>query len=288
MANIKFLTDSASDIPKEIQTELEIEVLAFPMIIEGKEYGDGEDITNQEFYKVLNECDQIPTHAQLNTFLFVEVYQKAWEAGHDHLIYVSINAKSSNTHQNAHQGIEQFYAKHPEAKEQMPITIIDSKAYTLAYGYPLVEGAKMAKNGESVTNIVDFITDWVDNARIIFVPFDLRFAKKSGRVSVMAAYVGEAMGIKPIITFEDGASKILSKVRGAKNVIPNMISLAEKEREEGTPYLLLRTTNVEQDEALAAACLASFGKPPEMITYIGGVISINAGPNTIGVVYRKK
>ncbi|MFI3250200.1 MAG: DegV family protein [Eubacteriales bacterium] len=289
MANIKFLTDSAADVPRDVLKEVGlIDVLPFPMIVDGKEFADGVDMTSKEFYDVLYSCENIPTHAQLTPFLFCEVYEHAWEEGVEHLIYVSINSKASATHQNAHQAIEMFYEKVPEAREKFIITIIDSLSYTLAYGYPLVQGAKMAKNGVEAQEIIDYITDWVKHSRILFVTFDLRFAKKSGRVSAVAAFVGEALGIKPLLTFENGQSKILGKVRGSKAVISTLMTFAEAEREKDSPYLLLRTSNEEQDTALAEACMESFGKPPEMVSYVGGVISINAGPNTIGLVYRKK
>ena len=76
--------------------------------------------------------------------------------------------------------------------------------------------------------IVDFIQDWVDHVRVIFAPLDLRFAKKSGRISAAAAFMGEALGLKPIMTFANGESKILSKARGRKTRFPLLWSCANR------------------------------------------------------------
>ena len=170
----------------------------------------------------------------------------------------------------------------------MKIQVIDSHTYTMCYGYPVAEGARMAAAGASVEEIAAYIQDWVDHVRVLFVPFDLKFAKKSGRVSAAAAFVGEALGLKPIMTFENGASKVVTKVRGEKNVIPTILELAQKEREPGTPYLIIRAARPDQAELLTESCRQAFGQEPAMDCFIGGVIAINAGPNLVGLIYRKK
>lgn len=288
MSRIKFITDSAADIPAVLREEYGIQVMPFPIAAGDREYADGVDLTPQEFYDLLLSLPQIPTHAQLTPFFFEECFEQVWQEGYDHLIYTSINSKASATHSNAVQARDTFFEDHPEAKGKFQIHIIDSLCYTMGYGWAVLEGARMAKEGKDVQEICAFIQDWVDHVRVLFVPFDLKFAKKSGRVSAAAAFVGEALGLKPIMTFEDGASKVLSKVRGDKAVIPALLKLCQEEREEGTPYMLIRSGNPEQESLLAQTCAQQLDQPPAMEYYIGGVIAINAGPNLTGLVYRKK
>ena len=51
--------------------------------------------------------------------------------------------------------------------------------------------------GTDPDKVVAYIQDWLDHVRVLFAPLDLRFAKKSGRVSAAAAFVGDALGLKP-------------------------------------------------------------------------------------------
>ena len=253
-----------------------------------RELRDGEDFTPQEFYQALAEEPKIPTHAQLTAYQFQQCYEETWKAGYTDLIYTSINSEGSATYQNAVQARGEFFEDHPEARDAFSIRVIDSHTYTMCYGYPVAEGARMAAAGASVEEIAAYIQDWVDHVRVLFVPFDLKFAKKSGRVSAAAAFVGEALGLKPIMTFENGASKVVTKVRGEKNVIPTILELAQKEREPGTPYLIIRAARPDQAELLTESCRQAFGQEPAMDCFIGGVIAINAGPNLVGLIYRKK
>ena len=282
MAHIKFMTDSAADIPAGVREELNIQVLPFPIAMEDRELRDGFDFTPEEFYDMLLAAPQIPTHAQLNPYLFSQCYEQALKEGCTDLIYTCINSKGSATFQNAVQARDEFYEDHPGA---MRIHLIDSRTYTMCYGYPVMEAAGMAAAGASVEEIVAYLQDWTGRARVLFTPLDLRFAKKSGRVSAAAAFVGDALGLKPIMTFQDGESKILAKVRGEKNVIPTMLDLCQKDRRAGTPYLLVRGNNAAQSDKLHQQAAETLGQEPVLDYPIGGVIAINAGPNLIGIVY---
>lgn len=288
MANIRFVTDSAADIPRSLWEELGIQVLPFPIAMGVKEYQDGYDFTPEEFYRMLLEAPQIPTHAQLNPFVFSQCFEGAYREGVTDLIYTAINSKGSATYGNAVQAREEFYEDHPQARETFRIHIIDSHNYTMSYGWAVYQGALMAREGKDAGEVVAYIQDWVDHVRVLFAPLTLRFAKKSGRISAAAAFVGEALGLKPIMTFENGDSKVLSKVRGEKNVIPAMLELCRKTRQEGTPYLVIHGQSLEAGQKLEAACTQAFGQAPEMSYGIGGVIAINAGPDLIGLVYREQ
>lgn len=81
---------------------------------------------------------------------------------------------------NAIQARDEFYEDHPDAQDTFHIHIIDSKNYTMGYGWAVVQGAKMAAAGAQAGEIVDFIQDWVDHVRGDPSPLlTCRFAKKS-------------------------------------------------------------------------------------------------------------
>ena len=237
---------------------------------------------------MLLAASQIPTHAQLTPFVFSQCFHEAFQDGYRCLIYTAINSKGSATYQNAVQAREEFYENFPEAKETFHIHILDSHTYTMGYGWAVVQGARMARDGADEGEVVAYIQDWIDHARVIFAPLDLRFAKKSGRVSAAAAFMGDALGLKPIMTFENGDSKVLSKVRGEKNVVPALLELCRKTRKPGTPYLVIEGNNREQAARLEAESAKELGESAAMTYPIGGVVAINAGPNLIGLVYREE
>lgn len=288
MERIRFVTDSAADIPRQWQEQLHIEVLPFTIAMENTEYQDGVDFGAQEFYETLQSLPYIPTHSQLNPMAFTQCYERAYQEGYGSLIYTAINAKGSSTYQNAVLARSQFYQEHPVAEKQFAIFVLDSGTYTMAYGYGVVLGARLAQEGKAAEERVQAIQNWIAHARILFTPMNLKFAKKSGRISAAAAFLGDALGLHPIMTFENGESKILAKVRGDKNVIPAMLERAKQSRVPDTPYFCIFGSEENLNEEITAASVRVLQAEAAGCYYIGGVIAINAGPNVIGILYQEK
>ena len=149
-------------------------------------------------------------------------------------------------------------------------------------------GCEKHRAGASVQEILDYFDDWFKRVEIYIIPFDLRHLKKSGRVSAAAAFLGELMGLKPVISLIEGKSEVLKKVRGDKAVLYAGLDIIEKRLEQGGEYMILRTTADENTDLFIQEAEKRFGYPPVYQTYAGGVISTNTGPNMLGVVIRGK
>ena len=285
---IKISTDSTSDISLELCQELNISMLPIMLITENREYRDAFDITPQEFYPVLASTDKLPSSSAVTPYLYTKLFEETYKAGYTDQIHVTINSQGSGTHQNALLARDMFYQEHPEAKEDFRIHIIDSMTYSMGYGLAVTEAAKMARNGESAAAILDMIQDFLAHSRILVVPLDLKCVKKSGRVSAAAAFVGDAIGLKPIITFENGESKILEKVRGEKAAFKKMLEMFREEYVPGKPYAMAKAANNEAADALRTALQTELGTEAVNDFYLGCIISLNIGQNAVGIVYYRK
>ena len=285
---IKISTDSTSDISSALQKELNISILPIMLISDNGEFRDGIDITPEEFYPVLAATDKLPTSSAVTPYLYTELYEETYKAGYTDQIHVTINSKGSGTHQNAILARDLFYQEHPEAKEDFRIHIIDSMTYSMGYGLAVIEAAKMAKNGESVPSILAMIEDFLAHSRILVIPLDLKCVKKSGRVSAAAAFVGDAIGLKPIITFENGESKILEKVRGEKAAFKRILEMFREEYVPGKPYAMAKAANAEAADTLRTALQPELNTDTIHDFFLGCIISLNIGQNAVGIVYYKK
>lgn len=287
MAKIKISTDSTADIPKKYCDELGISVLPLTVITEnGKEYRDGVDISPAEFYRIIDSSTKLPVSSQVTALLYARLYEEAWNAGYSDLIHTTVNSKGSGTYQAAVIAKEMFFEEHPDTADQFCIHLIDSKTYSMAYGIPVIEAARMAQAGATVKDIVEHITEWIAHARPMFVPLNLRCVKKSGRISPAAAFLGDAIGLKPMITFEDGEAKIVGKARGEQKAIAALVDTCLKERKPGSNYAIVYGNNHEAYERLKAACAHAMDQPQMTDYEVGCVISINTGPNMVGIIYR--
>ncbi|WP_312643401.1 DegV family protein [Hydrogenoanaerobacterium sp.] len=284
MEKIKFLTDSACDLPQEIAQEFDITVLPIPITVDGVGYQERVDFTPQQFYKLLLEAKTIPTTSHITVISFAEQYKLAYQQGYTHMVVTTINSKGSNMYDAANMAKNLFYDDCPDAQGSFTIYVIDSQVYTIPYGYAQCEAAKMAKNGIPCAEIVDYLIDFFDRVEVYFAVYSLEFAKKSGRISVASAFVGDVLGLRPILSIIGGDMKIVDKVRGDKNVVPKLAEIAEKRRVGDTPYLGIRAMTDDVGEQLMDLMQEKTGTPPLGLYYAGASITINAGPRLAGIM----
>lgn len=218
MEKIKIFTDSASDITHENEKHLDIGMFNFNIAMGEKSYVSRVDFNNEEFYKLMGEYDGIPTTSQITAYEFQEMYEKFYKEGYTDLIGILINSEGSATYENSLMAYKLFVEEHPEAEGKFRVHSIDSRNYSGAYGYAVVEAAKMVGEGKSAAEIVAFVKDWVDHCVIYFVPYTLKYASKSGRIPSAAAFVGDKLGIKPVMRIYDHKISTALTVRGEKGL----------------------------------------------------------------------
>lgn len=283
---IKIATDSTADIPEEFCEKLNISVLPLTILHDYKEYKDGIDMKPSDIYEILDSPGKIPVSSQVSLPLYTQLYEETWKSGYTDLIQVTLNSKGSGTYQAAVLAREIFFENHQHAKEEFAIHIIDSKTYSMAYGIPIIEAAQMIQDGAAADEVISHIEEWLEHTRPMFVPLDLKCVKKSGRISPAAAFVGDALGLKPLITFEDGEAKIISKARGEAKAFSMLLDICMKERKPDSNYAIVYGKNEDAHQKLRESCAKVMDKPPIAEYQVGCVIAINTGPNMVGILYR--
>lgn len=282
---IKFITDSACDIPEVYAEKYNIEVLPFPITVDDKSYLERIDFSNQEFYKILLESQNIPVTSHITVPRFTESFQNAINENYTHIIVVTINSKGSNTYQAALMAKETLFEEHPEYKNKVGITILDSLTYSLGYGYPLIQAASMAQENVNVYDIISYLDDAFSRIEIFFTVHTLEFAKKSGRIKTAAAFVGDVLGLRPILHIIDGQINTIDKVRGDKNAFPKIIQYAKNKRSKKyDDYVILGGMDKDITQEFSKICKKDLGKKHSGDFTIGAAIAINAGPKITGIV----
>jgi DegV family protein with EDD domain len=287
---IQIMTDSGSDIPKFYEQKHGIRILCFPISVGEKSFYD-RDMTDAEYYKLILDSVKsadFPTTAQIIIPRFIEVFEEYYTAGITELIYVAIADKGSATYGNALRARDQFFEEHPEAVGRYNIHLVDSANYTGVYGWPVIQAAIKAEKGVPAADIVEYVTDWCRYGEVNFGCFTLDFVKRSGRVSTAAAFVGEMLGLRPIIRIKQAISTTSAKVRGDKAVIPKIVEICAERIIPGTPYVLIYGNNRAAEDELAKAMTKKLGYPPEMGFAVGAAVGANVGPCVVGAIFKAR
>ena len=152
MSKIGFLTDSCSDIPQELADKYGIEVVGFPINLDGVEYMERKDFTNDQFYQMMRDAQGVPTTAAITQLQFCDIYAHYADEGYTDLVYLSINAGGSSTYNNAVKAMELLEEERPGYT--MKIQVIDSHTYSMPYGWYFCECARKVRNGGELASCV--------------------------------------------------------------------------------------------------------------------------------------
>lgn len=286
---ILLMTDSASDISDQDLTEGGIVMLPIPITIDGKGYYERVDFTIPEFYERLSAAKELPVTSHILSLTYQQAYEDAYAQGYIDIINTTITSAGSNMFEAAVFAKKTFFEEHPDAQDKLRITILDSGSYTLGYGYPLVEASKMVKAGKTAEDIVSYLDDFFSTVEIYFAPYTLAYVKKSGRVPAAAAFVGEVLGLRPIISIIDGKTTVIEKVRGDKNLITRLAEVGYANcADKKAPTVVVYGSAAECGEEMSKAISKRFGHSPKALWQAGAAIAINAGPKVVGLIVRGK
>lgn len=282
--NVCIITDSGCDISPEVEEEWKkyLVVMPFAITINDETKLDRVDILPDEFYRILKDNEEIPKHSQITQIQFEEKYRQLYDRGVREIIVDVINSAGSQTFAQANIAAELV----AEDLKDLRIHVIDSRCYTLCYGYPVVEACKKLSEGNSVESVVEYLEDWAKHTEAFIVGFGLRHMRKSGRISAAASFLGELMGLKPLIVLYDGVTEVLKKARGERAVIDAAVETISRRMIPKTPYCVVTTTHPDLEKEFIDKMTKKVGYPPNMVEKCGVVVSCNAGPDFIGVIIR--
>ena len=280
MGNVQIITDSMTDIPKEIVDKFNIIVVPLKIHFEEGEYRDGVDLTSAEFYEKLSQVKVLPKTSQIAPNTFVDVFKRVLEEGKE-IICINGSSKASGTCQSA------IMAKNEIESED--IDIIDTMSLSFGAGMLVYEAAKMSLEGLSRQEIVDKITSLVPLVDIIFTVDTLQYLKMGGRLKPMKATIAAILNIKPILTIEDGLVQSIDKVRGRKKVFGKMIEMAKERGGDFSQKIigLAHAHSPENVEILKKRVMEELNPKEIIITEIGCTVGTHSGPGTLAIVYLK-
>ena len=280
---VRIATDSASDISQERAAQWGIKVVPLKVRFGEEEFLDGVTLKPKEFYKKLVETDVIPKTSQVTPFEYSEIFKEAEDAG-DELIFLTLSAGVSGSYQSALIAAEDFSDN---------IHVIDTRQFCISQ-YIIVERAvQLRDRGMNANEIVDTITQEMKKAHVISVFDTLEYLKLGGRLSSAAAFAGNLLMIKPVITIEDGLVKVIGKARGSKNSHNMLMEFVKKTGGiDFTKPACLAYSGFNDDVLMKyvedSKALYEGNEDKIQIAEVGATIGTYAGPGAIALAYFEK
>lgn len=280
------VTDSACDIKPDILEKWGVPFcsLTFRFDGEDKEYSNF-DLTADEFYDKMKKGGTAKT-AAVNTEIFSQMFEEYLSEGKD-VLYLGFSSGLSTTYNSGRLAAEQLKEKYPDRK----IIAVDSLSASAGFGLLLYLTLKKKNEGATIEEAAEFAKDTVPYLCHWFTVDDLVYLKRGGRISPTAAFVGNVLGIKPVLHMDNEGHLInMTKVRGRRTSVE---ALANKYDElavtpkEGTLFISHGDCMADA-EYLASLIKQRHGVDVEIITDVGPVIGAHTGPGVLAFFFVGK
>ena len=280
--------ESTVDLPYSYVHERGIPVLFYTYLVDGQEFVDdmGRDPEAlSRFYRFLEE-GHLPTTSQLNLQTYLDYFAGLLPQGD--VLHIAFGSGMTNSVANALQAAEILQEKYPDRK----LTVIDSLCSSSGYGLLVDTAADMRDEGKSLEEIAQWVLDNRNTVHHQFYSVDLKYFKRSGRVSGAAATVAAILNICPIMRLNN-AGRIIAydKVRGRKNAIRRTVDTMEAHAQGGRNYsgkcFICHSNSLEDAEQTRLAVQDRFPniRGDIRICDIGTIIASHCGPGTVAVFF---
>ncbi len=267
--------------------ELGLNVIRMPYVIGDEEYfyDMGEKTDFKAFFDQMR-AGAVPKTAALNEYAYTEYFEPVLARGED-IYYITFSHEMSGTFNAMKNVIAQLKEKYPERE----IRFKDSKLISMGAGMVVYYGALKYKEGATMDELDAYLDELIPATATYFVVDDLTYLHRGGRVSGTSKVVGNMLGIKPILYFnEEGKILNINKVKGFKKALSTLIDYVATKGTELDKYkmFVVHADNEEVAKGFVASLKEKFGDIDIELQMVGPVIGSHCGPGLVGLVFHTK
>lgn len=286
MARIKIVVDTSCDMPEELRAQYDIGRLSFLSIFGEDTYVTGVNLTNEQFYDMLEASERIPTTAQTPYQDMYDAFLE-WSRDYDTVIFFAISSKGSGQGHTAAMVAEDIAEENPNAD----IRIVDSMAYSLLISAGAIYAAKLAAEGVSADEIVEKAAAEIGAWHALLLVDTLKYLEKGGRINKTSAIIGTLLDIKPVLTVKNGLMEAEEKLRGKKKLLQKLVDLVEEceDFDAENPRFMVVHSDQEKGEELCRLLCQKYGEGVvEIVSEFGPIVGTHVGRGAAAVIFRKK
>lgn len=272
---VRIVTDSTSDLPPELASELGIAVVPLSVIFGDDVYRDKVDITHDLFYEKLVSSKVLPTTSAPSVGDFLAVYEPLLKET-DEIVAIHLSSKLSATYNNACQAAQYL------ADRGARIEVIDSLSVSFGIMFMSIAAARAARAGATVEEIRTLVESMIPRVHIFVVLDTLEYVRRGGRIGRARAFLGAVMRVKPILSFRGGEVHPEERVRTKSLALERMFQIATsypRATDVGIGY----STNAQEAEELRRRLEAALPGAKIHVARLGPVLGVHGGPGTLGI-----
>jgi DegV family protein with EDD domain len=274
---LRIVTDGAADMPAGWEQEYDIKVIPINIQFGDTTYLQGVDLSNEDFYRLVEESGKIPKTSQPSPFQFKEFYEKVAKAG-ETILSMHVTSKLSGTFASA-------VTASVELGDKFNIVPFDSGAGSAALGMMCREARLMERAGSTTQQIVERMYRIHHDVQIVLTVDKLNYARMSGRVGTLQAALASALNVKPIIVLQEGLLDVAERVRTRGKALDRVLEILHARFEKEPVHVAaVHARDLPSAEGLLERAKKVFNFKELILTELSVAVAANLGPGTVGLI----
>ena len=279
---------STVDLTNDYMKERNIPYVSFHAQVGEDTYADdmGQSISQKELFQRMIDGEDAKT-SQVTVQEYLDFFKKFLDEGKD-ILHIALSSGISGTYNSACVAAEELRDEYPDRK----LYVVDSLAASAGFGLIIDTLADMRDEGATMDELYGWIEDNKKKMHHWYFTTDLTFLIKGGRVSKTSGFVGNLLGICPLLNVDyEGKLAAREKIRGKKKVIKRTLEVMLEHVQDGKDYsgkCFISQADC-YDDARALADLIEEALPKlnggVQITEIGATIGCHTGPGTVALFF---
>ena len=203
MGKVAILTDSNSGITQAQSKELGVKVIPMPFFIDGEQYFEDINLTQEEFYEKLQQDADIST-SQPSIGEMQDAFDELLKE-YDELVYIPMSSGLSGTCQTATMVADDYDGK---------VQVVNNQRISVTMRQSVLDAKELAKRGKSAAEIKEILEKHKMESSIYITLDTLKYLKKGGRITPAAAAIGTMLKLNPVLQIQGeklDAKKIMLK-----------------------------------------------------------------------------
>lgn len=284
MPKIAVVTDSCASIPETLLQSLNIHWVPY-YIHRGEEIlRDLVTARRESFYNWLPSARELPKTASPGPGDYLTVYEKlAKEEKVQEIVSIHMTSKGSGAYQAAMTAKSMLLELMPD----LHIEVIDTLNVSMCQGWIVIESARAALAGSSLSEIVALAKKMIPVTQMIQTADTLKYLYMGGRIGKAKQLAGALLRIKPLIGMKDGIIVPLGQARSRSKAYQMMVEMVESAVGSMGKIKIAYMHAAAREEAEKLkemaeqhlTCVESF------VSELSPALGVHTGPGTAGLCY---
>ena len=185
---IAIVTDSNSNILPEEGLKQGVYVLPMPFLINGNPYLENINLSQEEFYRLIDEQASIST-SQPSIGDVTELWTELLQT-HDEILHIPMSSGLSNSCATAQSLAKDFDGK---------VQVVDNHRIAVLLKASILDAVKLRYEGKTAAEIKEYLEKTGSDASIYITVDTMKYLKRGGRITPAAAMIGGILKIKPVL-----------------------------------------------------------------------------------------